>query len=183
MKSLGYILITLSFLVGSYYSVIHTEEVEWSIVGPCLLVGLAGVGLIQMSIRGQKGATDAVRTNIGKLEESLTRIVENITRLDGEKEAINVYDVHHRIDDDFMSDLDTFVENRESIGHAFGLQSYADVMTHFATAERYLNRSWSASTDGYVDEVNSYLTRSRDQFTQALELLRSHTEQGGSQPT
>ena len=72
-----------------------------------------------------------------------------------------------------MADLDIFVENRESIGHAFGLQSYADVMTHFATAERYLNRCWSASSDGYTDEVNTYLARAKDQFTQALELLRS----------
>ena len=71
---------------------------------------------------------------------------------------------------------------RESIGHAYGLQSYADVMTHFATAERYLNRCWSASTDGYIDEVHTYLTRARDQFTQALDLLRTHTTQGVSQP-
>jgi len=183
MKSLGYILITLGFLAGSYYSVIHTEEVEWSIVIPSLLVGLVGVALVQMSMRGQSTAAETVRTNIGKLEESLARIVDKATQLDADKESINVYRIHHRIDEEFMTDLDVFVENRESIGHAFGLQSYADVMTHFATGERYLNRCWSASTDGYTDEVNAYLTRARDQFTQALELLRSHTVQSGSQPT
>jgi len=182
MKSLGYILIILGFLVGTYFSVIHTEEVEWSIVVPSLLVGLFGVGLIQVSIRGQSTATETVRTNISKLEESLARIVDQATHLDADKESINVYDIHDRIDEQFMTDLDIFVENRESIGHAFGLQSYADVMTHFATAERYLNRCWSASADGYTDEVNIYLTRAKDQFTLALDLLRSHTIQGGSQP-
>jgi hypothetical protein len=183
MKSLGYMLITLGFLVGTYFSVIDTEEVTWSFVVPSLLVGLFGVALIQVSARGQSTASDAVRTNIGKLEESLARIVDKATQLDADKESINVYDVHHRIDEDFMTDLDIFVENRESIGHAFGLQSYANVMTHFATAERYLNRCWSASSDGYTDEVNSYLTRARDQFTQALDLLRTHTVKGGSRPT
>lgn len=183
MKALGYILITLGFLVGTYYSAVHTEEVPWAVVVPSLLVGVAGVALIQMSIRGQSKAVDAVRSNIGKLEESLARIVENITRLDAEKEDINVYDIHGRIDELFMTDLDIFVENRESIGHAYGLQSYADVMTHFATAERYLNRSWSASADGYIDEVHTYLTRARNQFTLALELLRSHTVQRESRPT
>ena len=182
MKSLGYILITIGFLVSSYFSVIHAEQVQWSIVVPGLLVGLAGVAMVQLSIRGQSKAVDAVRTNLDKLEGSLQRIVENITQLNASKESINVYDVHDRIDELFMVDLDTFVENRESIGHAFGLQSYADVMTHFATAERYLNRCWSASADGYIDEVHTYLTRAENQFTLALELLRSHTVQGGSRP-
>ena len=182
MKSLGYILITLGFLVGSYFSVIDTENVVWSIVVPGLLVGLFGVALVQLSLRGQSTATETVRTNIGKLEESLARIVDKITVLDTEKKSINVYDIHHRIDDDFMTDLDIFVNNRESIGHAFSLQAYANVMTHFATAERYLNRCWSASSDGYVDEVHTYLTRAKDQFTQALDLLRSYTAAGGSQP-
>ena len=182
MKSLGYILITIGFLVSSYFSVIHAEQVQWSIVVPGLLVGLAGVAMVQLSIRGQSKAVDAVRTNLDKLEGSLQRIVENITQLNASKESINVYDVHDRIDELFMVDLDTFVENRESIGHAFGLQAYADVMTHFATAERYLNRCWSASADGYIDEVHTYLTRAENQFTLALELLRSHTVQGGSRP-
>lgn len=182
MKALGYILITLSFLAGTYYSTVHTDEVPWSIVVPCLLVGLVGVALVQLAIRGQSKAVDAVRSNIDKLADSLSRIVDNITRLDAEKENINVYDVHGRIDELFMNDLDIFVDNRESIGHAYGLQSYANVMTHFATAERYLNRCWSASADGYVDEVHTYLTRAKNQFNLALELLRSHTDQGGSQP-
>ena len=182
MKSLGYILITIGFLVSSYFSVVHAEQVQWSIVVPGLLVGLAGVAMVQLSIRGQSKAVDAVRTNLDKLEASLQRMVENITQLNASKESINVYDVHDRIDELFMVDLDTFVDNRESIGHAFGLQAYADVMTHFATAERYLNRCWSASADGYIDEVHTYLTRAENQFTLALELLRSHTAQGESRP-
>ena len=73
-----------------------------------------------------------------------------------------------------MADLDVFVDNRESISHAFGLQAYADVMSAFATGERYLNRCWSASTDGYVDEVHAYLGRAHAQFDEALALLRRH---------
>ena len=182
MKSLGYLLITIGFLMASYFSVIDTEEVVWSMAGLGLIIGVAGVALVQLATRGQSTATETVRTNIGKLEEALARIVDKATLLDAEKESINVYDIHDRIDDDFMSDLDIFVDNRESIGHAYGLQSYADVMTHFATAERYLNRCWSASSDGYVDEVNAYITRAKDQFTQALELLRSHATTEASQP-
>ena len=175
VKSLGYILITGGFLFGSYFSVVETEQVDWRIVLPALLVGLAGVAAVRLAEHGHKTASDRVRASMGKLEEALARIVDNITRLDAEKDGLDVYAVHHRIDELFMTDLDSFVDNRETIGHAFGLQTYADVMTQFATGERYLNRAWSASTDGYIDEVKTCLTRARDQFTQALELLSRHT--------
>jgi len=44
-------------------------------------------------------------------------------------------------------------------------------MSAFATGERYINRVWSASTDGYVDEVRSYLERALQQFREARTLL------------
>ena len=184
MKSLGYILITLGFLVGALTFRSSTpSRCQWSIVVPGLLVGSVrrgpGSAVDQGSEQGRRRGTEPTSASSKGVWQ---RIVEKITELDADKESVNVYDVHDRIDEVFMADLDTFVENRESIGHAFGLQTYADVMTHFATAERYLNRCWSASADGYIDEVHTYLTRAEDQFTLALELLRSHTVQGGTQP-
>ncbi len=181
MKILGYLLITISFLMASYYSVIDVEVVPWSRVVPALVLGLIGVVVLQISGREQRKSVDKVRTNMGKLEESLTNIVANAEKLDAEKESIDPYEIRHRIDELFMEDLDTFVENRETIGDAYGLQAYANVMTHFATGERYLNRCWSASTDGYIDEVHTYLTRAKIQFEEALELLRAHT--GSTEPT
>jgi hypothetical protein len=172
MKNLGYLLITVGFLFGAYFSVVDTEVVPWRFVVPALVVGLLGVALIQIASRGSRRAGEAVRSSINLLEESLSRIVGNATRLDAENEASNVYEVHHQIDDLFMGDLDIFVDNRESIGHAFGLQAYADVMTQFATGERYLNRCWSASTDGYADEVSTFLTRSHEHFAEALRKLQ-----------
>jgi hypothetical protein len=172
MRAFGLLLIWGGFLFGAYFAVLDTETVPWTMVGPCLIVGLIGVVLVQLDARGKRSATDAVQANLGKLEGSLDRIVENAARLDTAKESLDVYEVRHKIDDLFMDDLDTFVQARESIGHAHGLQAYADVMSHFATGERYLNRSWSASTDGYIEEVHAYITRAREQFQQALELLR-----------
>jgi len=65
-----------------------------------------------------------------------------------------------------------FVDARESIAHRYGLAAYGDVMTRFAAGERYLNRVWSASADGYIDEVNEYLEKAKDQFTDSLDLIR-----------
>lgn len=171
MKTLGYLLITTGFLFGAYHSVVDTEIVPWRFVVPAFGLGLIGIALVQIASHGSRRAGDAVRSSLNQLRESLTRIVDRATRLDAEKDTIDVYEIHRRIDDIFMEDLDIFVDNRESIGHAYGLQSYADVMTQFATAERYLNRCWSASTDGYVDEVHTFLTRSHEHFAEALQKL------------
>jgi hypothetical protein len=79
----------------------------------------------------------------------------------------------------FRHDLNEFAEARETMIHVFGMQQFADVMSAFAAGERYINRVWSASTDGYVDEVQKYIKRAREQFAEATELfskLRSEAE-------
>ena len=73
----------------------------------------------------------------------------------------------------FTDDLNTFIEARESIAHSHGLAAYAEVMNCFAAGERYLNRVWSASADGYVDEINDYLDRAREQFAAGLDRVLS----------
>jgi hypothetical protein len=176
LKTFGYLLITISFLAASYLAVIDVEVVPWGKAVPAMLVGVVGVVLLRVSSRGQRKSIDKVRSSIGKLEQSLAAIVANAEKLDAEKESIDPYEIRHRIDELFMNDLDTFVENRETIGDAYGLQAYADVMTHFATGERYLNRCWSASTDGYIEVIHKYLSRATSQFEQALELLQSYTK-------
>lgn len=178
MKNLGYLLITASFLWGSYYSVVDSEQVTWSMVIPALVVGLGGVGVIWRGKRGEQQEVDAVQAGLEKLEESLAGIVRNITEMDEQKMSTDPYEVRHMIDARFMDDMDAFVESRERIAHRFGLQAYANVMSHFATGERYLNRCWSASTDGYIDEIHDYLGRARKQFTAALELLRAQHGSG-----
>ena len=44
-------------------------------------------------------------------------------------------------------------------------------MSAFAAGERYLNRVWSASADGYVDEAREYIERAREQFVDAKNRL------------
>lgn len=55
--------------------------------------------------------------------------------------------------------------------HLFGLQVYADVMSAFATGERYVNRVWSASADGYRTEAITYLNKAAGQFRDASRQL------------
>ena len=172
MKKLKYLLITIGFLVGSLAAVVDKERVRWDYFAAALIVGVAGVALVQMSRRRKSKAEGELTSNMQSVEASLNRIVENITRLNAEKLSIDTYDVRHRIDELFVEDLTTFVQARESIAHAHGLDVYADVMSYFAAGERYLNRVWSASADGYVDEVNTYIDKAREQFGESLEKIQ-----------
>jgi hypothetical protein len=50
-------------------------------------------------------------------------------------------------------------------------------MSSFAAGEKYLNRVWSASTDGYFEEVTTYLSRAHSQFIEVRQKLDQVHEQ------
>ena len=116
------------------------------------------------------------------LDRSLASVVEKAAALDAAKAETDVYELRHIIDREFPDDLDAFVQARYSLVHSFGLQQFADVMNPFAAGERYLNRVWSASTDGYIDEAQTYVTKAREQFELALEILRGLEVHSGPEP-
>jgi RNase adaptor protein for sRNA GlmZ degradation len=171
MRPFGYILIALSFLASSLAAVHQTLEIQWAWFIPLILGGVAGVMLVRMAIRQKAQAVEEVAANISTIRESLHSVVKKIAQLNLEKSNINTYDMRHRIDEKLVEDLDTFADAREAIGHKYGLQHYADVMSHFAAGERYINRVWSASTDGYIDEVNKFMEKAEEQFSEAFSRL------------
>jgi len=104
--------------------------------------------------------------------ESLANIRSNLEELCESKGELPVYEARFAIDRLFREDLNNFADIRETMIHVFGMQKYADVMSAFAAGERYINRVWSASTDGYEDEVHLYLEKARLQFAEASGLFR-----------
>ena len=172
MKKLGYLMITLGFLAGALTAVVDKELIRWDYFALALILGVAGVAFVRISDRRESRQEGKLASNMQSVEASLNRIVKNMTGLNAEKASINTYDVRHRIDELFTDDLNTFVEARESIAHIHSLNAYADVMSSFAAGERYLNRVWSASTDGYIDEVNAYLDKAQMQFVDSLAKIR-----------
>jgi hypothetical protein len=172
MKKTGYLLITFAFLAGSLVAVLDKLNVRWGYFSAAIVMGIVGIILVHRHERKDSRSEKKLTANLQDIKASLTRVVENLTKLNAEKQSINPYDMHHRIDELFSDDLTTFVEARESLAHAHSLQVYADVMSHFAAGERYLNRVWSASADGYVDEITAYLDKAQMQFAEALDRVR-----------
>ena len=173
MKKAGYILITIAFLIGAYFTSLDPQKVMWQYFIPLLIIGFIGVTLVKKGSKKTTHTEERFSQNLSDIESSLNNIVQKLTRLNSEKESINAYDMRHKIDELLIDDLNTFVDARETIGHAYNLQVYADVMSNFAGGERYLNRVWSASADGYIDEVNSVLEKALEQFKEAKEKLKA----------
>lgn len=169
MKGLGFLLVAIAFLGGALTSVLNETVVRWEWFAAAVAVGVVGLVFIRISRRQQVRSTERIIFNMQAIEESLRRIAENMTRLNADRHSVDPYDVRHRIEELFADDLTTFIEARESIAHSYGLAAYADVMSCFAAGERYLNRVWCASADGYVDEIDDYLERAREQFAASLE--------------
>ena len=165
-------MITVGFLAGALAAVVDKENIQWYYFAAAFGVGVAGIALVRIGQRQISHSEGKLVSDMQSIEASLSRTVENITQLNAEKHSIDTYDMRHRIDELLVEDLTTFVQARESIAHVHGLGAYADVMSCFAAGERYLNRVWSASADGYIDEVNAYLDKAQEQFSESLDKIR-----------
>ncbi len=173
MKKIGLLVITIGFIIGSLSTILHETEVRWGMFFTALSVGIIGIILVKISEKKVSQSKEVLTQNIENIERSLGNIVKNVKMLNTQKDEINTYDVHHKIDELFLEDINTFVEARESISHTYGMQDYAEIMTSFAAGERYLNRVWSASADGYIDEVSAFLDKTCEQFEDSLKKLQA----------
>lgn len=167
MKNLSLLMVAASFLAGSFLSVLDPQNVNWSLMVPVLIAGASGLVLFRRARHSESRQGVLLSGNIDSLGVCLDHVLENLEQLNARIEDLPAYEARFEIDRRFRQDLNNFAEARESMIHVFGMQNYADVMSNFAAGERYINRVWSASTDGYIDEVRLYLERARDQFVEA----------------
>lgn len=171
MKNMAFGFVVLAFLGGAFLTSLDEDTVNWIYFIPVMVLGFLGAFVYK--IEANKAAThgDVLKNNMAILDRSLHNIAQNLVELDGNKDAIPTYEMRFEIDRLFREDLMNFADARESIKHLYGVQAYADVMSSFAAGERYINRIWSASTDGYVDEVLLYVSKANAQFEHAREVF------------
>lgn len=174
MRMAGHVLMWLGFLAAAFITTRQLDMVAWGAYVPAAVVGIAGVVLLRRTAGAAAAHADTVKTNLSTLEKSLGRLVSNLETMNRDKEKIFVYDVHKRIDADLAEDLASFADARESMIHGIGLQEYATIMDHFARGERAVNRSWSASADGYIDEVWTYMKIAEESLREADGVLKGH---------
>lgn len=171
MKRQGLAMITLAFLVGAYLTVLHPTEVNWLWFVPVVLLGFVGVFLVRAADRDSAAHGETLKANVAQLELSIACVVEEVARLEADKDDMHVYTFPAAIDDRVVEHLNRFVDVRDTMKTAYGLPVFAAVMGPYAGGERYLNRVWSAAADGYVDEAHEYIGRALEQFRIAQDTL------------
>ncbi len=172
MKGLGYLLLVIGFLGGAYVASLDAREVSWEWFIPAMVAGALGVALIRRSEQASARSDTVLSRNREHVEDSLARIIRGLEEMTTAGDsAIPPWEYRFEIDHRFRDDLSRFADARESLGHLYGLAAYAEVMSAFAAGERYLNRVWSASADGYMEEARSYLHRALEQFREAAARL------------
>ena len=169
MKNIAFILVILSFLAGAFLASLDERAMNWTYFAPVMLVGFIAAFMYKKAASEAAKQGDLLQNNKQVLIDSLNNLLTNLEALNGRKDKVPTYEMRFEIDKLFREDLMNFAEARESMKHLFGIQHYADIMSSFAAGERYINRVWSASTDGYVDEVMMYVEKSLNQFQHAKE--------------
>lgn len=166
MKNIAYLLLIAGFLIGAYSTALHVENVNWELFTAAAIAAIGGVFLAKRTDRAHATSDSVLETNRGELIESLGNIVRDLSEAhDGDSKQGE--ELRDWIDLTLRPHLRRFVDARESMVHLYGLQTYADIMSEFAAGERYVNRVWTSSADGYDHEAETYLARAAQQFRDA----------------
>ena len=175
MKVAAFLLITFG-TIGATVGVARTVPSEsgwqsaWQVQGTLTILSLAAMlAGIAIQRRGHRrrvsspvssGAFQRACVAFDRLQTSTTHLESTLDQRDLES-------LHQTLDAIVSGPVAGFVENRIAISERHGIGNYAAVMGPFATAERYLNRAWSASADGYWHEAVEYLRRASRPLAEA----------------
>lgn len=169
MKGLGYALLVGGFLAAAYSTALDAQATDWTLFLPAALVAAIGVLVLKRRAKSAALAGHVLSGNRAELTKSLDNLVHELDGIDAED--IPVGALREAIDRRLRDDLRRFADARESLVHLFGLHAYADIMSDFAAGERYVNRVWSASADGYEEEARRYVRRAMTRFHAARDRL------------
>lgn len=175
MKKIAYALLAAGFLAGAFATSLDVQNVNWTLFVAGALLGAVGLVLFKRESSALQRSDSVLKLNRSELSESIQNIVADLDDLNSGAGLAGA-PLRERIDLKLRGDLRRFADARQSMVHLFGLQTYADIMSHFAAGERYINRVWSASADGYDGEAETYLKKAAAQFGAAREQLTAATE-------
>ena len=174
MKGLGYLLLCAGFIAGAYATALDVVNVDWTMFVIAALTAVIGVVLFKRHEKALARSDEVLENNRMELRESIANVVNDLRDIVGNG-GLRGAELRDRIDNKLRPDLTRFADARESMVHLFGLQTYADIMSHFAAGERYINRVWSSSADGYDAEARKYLDKAVEQFADAQRQLNEAT--------
>lgn len=174
-RSLGHVLLWVGVMGGAFVAVRDPAAVPWPAYGAMAAVAVVGVVLLRRTARAATGTAEQVARRVGQLHEALVQADDELRvlheALAEQGEQADPYAVRDRLDARLAEPLAIFADGREAMIAIYGLATYGEVMTRFAAAERLVNRTWSASADGYVDEVRTCVAQAHALMADARQRL------------
>ena len=138
-------------------------------------------GRILLRIGKSQAAQESERVTgeYSALRRSLDELLLRVGELRGTSSALLPREIVAFIDNRCAEPFSDFAEARNALVQRFGLEAFANVMTQFASGERFVNRAWSAAADGYIDEVHASLERAQLHLEKANQLMYELEQQHG----
>jgi len=177
MKIIGQVLLWAGFLVASFFTVssLQIDSTPWSTInwwgyGGAALVGIIGIVMIRTSGNQAEDAerSSAEFTEVSSAIQDLNVQIGLMLKLFAEK---NPPEVVAFIDSKMVPLFNQFADARDSITAKFGMTAFGEVMTFFASGERFINRCWSASADGYIEEAENCAIKASGYLKQCQEKI------------
>lgn len=158
---IGQCLLWIGFLGAALTAVLRLEDqsnpwstISWPFYLVWMLVGWAGVAVLRWQrVQLNRSAADSwvgLESVLDKLKLCSTEIDKQLV---SQLDDLTCEQVLERIDSQLAPLMNDFAEDSKAIAQRLGSAAFSQIMSEFASGERYLNRAWSAAADGYVDEV------------------------------
>lgn len=163
---IGQLLLWAGFIAAAFVTVRREEiaddkwaTIEWGWYVAAMAVGILGAILIRQSRKSDSLDSTRTESQFSTLEGSLRTLISQVGELRGMCLETAPSEMVKQIDNRCAEPFAEFADARNALVQRFGLQGFAEVMTDFASSERFVNRAWSASADGYMEEAANSLER------------------------
>jgi hypothetical protein len=147
----------------------------WAGVALGLLIIALGVALRRKAgaptAEAQHGAgAGAKAPRTGTLDDALAQFSAETKALAEQAEGLDLEAIKRRCEDLVWIGPERVGQAQELIAARVGFAQYAEVMAPLATAERWLNRAWSAAADGHRPEAVASLRTAQEFAGEAAEV-------------
>lgn len=160
--------ITTNVSVRSSWSTINWP---WYLISAAICI--AGICFLRVGKKTSAGSGEKTEANLKQIKAHLADLVVNTENLNSAIADYSPRQILNYIEEKLLDDFRGFADGRDSITAEHGLEVFANVMTQFAAGERAINRAWSASADGYIEEAKACVQHGLMMLNTARKLLES----------
>ena len=157
--------IAKTFSVGGW-------ELSWLFLLAVVAMG-GGIGMKRVANAAALAADDAGGGGTAAgAEEAVASVVAGVREIANQADELSAERIRAAIDPLLAGPVQDFVDGRLTLTARVGAGRFALIMGPFASGERLLNRTWSATVDGYPEEARASVRAALPHLEEALAQLK-----------